>query len=257
MKKVLAAFIMVLIFSLLIVGCEDVVTGSGELKTEEYDFNDFDSVEISHAFNFEIQRGDSYRVSITADDNILEYIRVSQTGRTLKIGLDWLVRFGDATLEADITMPEVRGLDISGASSGRMAEFSSAESLNIDISGASSLELIGISAGDIDFDVSGASRATGDITAGDAGFDVSGASTVELEGSAQDMGIDASGASHVKLADFVVNNAEVDLSGASSGIVNLSGELSADVSGASKLEYIGEPSLGSMDISGASTIKKK
>jgi len=98
---------------------------------------------------------------------------------------------------------------------------------------------------------------TGDITAGNAEFDISGASSVELDGSANDIAADVSGASSLKLDDFTVSNANVDLSGASSGTVNLDGRLDADLSGASRLWYIGEPTMGDIDTSGASSVSKK
>ena len=44
--------------------------------------------------------------------------------------------------------------------------------------------------------------------------------------------VDASGDGHVKLADFSVRNADITLSGASNGMVNLSGKLDANLSGA-------------------------
>jgi len=105
--------------------------------------------------------------------------------------------------------------------------------------------------------VSGASRVTGDITAGDVEFDISGASTIQLEGSANDIIADVSGASRFNLDDFTVNNADVDFSGASSGTINLDGRLDADLSGASRLWYIGEPVMGIINVSGASTLSKK
>jgi len=105
--------------------------------------------------------------------------------------------------------------------------------------------------------VSGASRVSGDIVAGNVDFDISGASSVELDGSANDIIADVSGASSLKLDDFTATNANVDLSGASSGTVNLTGRLDADVSGASRLWYIGEPTLGDIDTSGASSVSQK
>jgi len=134
-------------------------------------------------------------------------------------------------------MPQLRGLAASGASRGTISDFSSAENL--------------------DLDVSGASKVTGDITAGDADFEISGASTVQLEGSANNMDANVSGASRFNLGGFTVNNANVTFSGASTGTVNLSGKLDANLSGASKLSYIGEPTMGTMNITGASTLNKK
>ena len=66
-----------------------------------------------------------------------------------------------------------------------------------------------------------------------------------------------SGASRFSLDDFTVNKASVNISGASTGTINLDGRLDANVSGASTLLYIGDPIMGAIDVSGASTLSKK
>ena len=250
----LVAALLTLVFS---VGCELVeMTGSGDLETKEFDFSDFTRVEVGSAFEVKVDQSDSYSVSVTADDNLFDRIEVSKQGSTLKIDVKraTLLR---ATLEAEITMPELRGVDLSGATHGTMSGFSSTENLDIELSGASSLDMVEMSAGDVKLRISGASRASGDVAAGDVEFDLSGASTVELQGSAGDIVVDGSGASRVKLGGFSVNNADVNLSGASTGTVNLDGTLDADLSGASKLSYIGQPTMGTINTSGASTIGKE
>jgi len=242
MKKaiIIAAIVAVaaVICTLLIVrGWPGGLIGSGNLETEEYAFTDFTKVEISSAFEFEIEQSSSYNISVTADDNVMEYVRVSQDGQTLKIGLGTVTWLGPVTLRASVTMPQLSDLTVSGASRGTVSDFSSTE--------------------DLDITVSGASRVTGDITAGNVDFGISGASTIQLDGSANDMVASVSGASRLNLDDFTVNNADVDFSGASSGTVNLNGRLDADLSGASRLWYIGEPIMGTIDTSGASTVSKK
>ena len=131
------------------------------------------------------------------------------------------------------------------------------DALDITVSGASSIKLVKISAGDVTFDVSGASGVTGDIEAKNMELEVSGASTTQLEGLAESLAADVSGASNLELADLKVDNADVILSGASNATINLDGRLDAELSGASTLEYIGEPALGIMDITGASKLQKK
>jgi len=234
---VIAAAVAVTCTVLVLRGCPGDLIGSGNLTTEEYAFTDFTKVEISSAFEFEIQQSSSYNISVTADDNVMEYVQVSQVGQTLKIRLGTVTWLGPVTLRASVTMPQLSDLTVSGASRGDIYDFSSTE--------------------DLDITVSGASRVNGDITAGDVEFDVSGASTIQLEGSANDMVADVSGASRLNLGDFTVNNADVDFSGATSGTINLNGRLDADLSGASRLWYIGEPTMGNIDTSGASTISKK
>jgi hypothetical protein len=243
MKKtiiiVIAIVVVVAVISTVIAlrGWPGGLIGSGNLETKEYTFADFTQIEISSAFQFEIQQSSSYNISITADDNVMEYVRVSKDGQTLKIGLGTITWFGPVTLRASVAMPELLGLTVSGASRGDIYDFSSTE--------------------DVDITVSGASRVNGDITAGDIEFDISGASNIQLEGSANNMVASVSGASRLNLGSFTVNNADVNFSGASSGTINLNGRLDADLSGASRLSYIGEPTMGDINTSGASTLSKK
>ena len=51
--------------------------------------------------------------------------------------------------------------------------------------------------------------------------------------------------------------ANVQVNGGSSALVNVSGRLDANVTGGSSLEYSGQPTLGTVDSSGGSTITKQ
>ncbi len=258
-KPLISIMLVAILIAVSLSGClrGGVVTGSGNLVTEQMDFSDFTRVEAGYAFEVEITQSSSYSISITADDNLFDFIQISKTGKTLKIRLQSGYDYQSVTTRAKITTPELRGLGLSGATQGTVIGFSSTEDFKLDLSEASSLDMSDMSAGDIKFGLSGASSVTGVITAsGDAQFNLSGASAAELKGSANDMLIDASGASHLELADFLVNNADVNLSGASGSTINLNGRLEADLSGASYLRYIGRPTMGSIETSGGSVVVK-
>jgi len=212
---------------------EPTVTGSSNISTWEYDFANFTNVVVSSAFVVDISQSDSYSVSVMANDNLTDYLNVYQRGETIYVGLK-LASYRNVQTEAEITMPQITSLELSGASEGNIGGFSSSESFDLKLSGASSL--------------------WGDIESGDCNIHLSGASGVELNGSGHDLDIHASGASQVNLADYFVNNANVKLSGASSAYLNLDGRLDANLSGASRLKYTGEPSLGSINTSGGSTV---
>ena len=154
-------------------------------------------------------------------------------------------------------MPDLTRLTLSGASKGEVRGFSVGHQIEFNLSGASSLHIDELETGDTEFDLSGASKVSGVIKIANGEFNLSGASAIELEGSAVDISIEASGASHVRLADFPLSNARVNLSGASDATVNASGRLDCDLSGASKLNYSGNPTLGSINTSGGSTISGK
>jgi len=260
---------LLLLATFLVSGCQTILvpkngeTEAGKMETRQYDFSEFKRVDISSAFSYEIMQSDTYRISITANNNLFDDIKVAQEGQTLIIGMEfpavpWAIKINtNPSPKAVIAMPQLYGLDSSGATRGTVAGFSSSEELDVTASGASSVELVEISMGDIILNVSGSSEVTGGIEAKNMELKVSGASTVQLKGSAGDIAADGSGSSKLKLADLKVENANVILSGASNGTINLDGNLDVKLSGSSKLVYIGEPALGVMDITGASTLKKK
>jgi hypothetical protein len=285
MKKTIPAiFITILITAVFLTGCDVVFTtsedgekGSGNLETRQYDFTDFTRVDIGHAFRYEIEQSDTYSISITADDNIFKNIEVEKDGDTLRIGLKpFISLFGSVTLEANITMPRLIGLESSGATRGTVTGFNTGDNFDLEISGTSRVNLVDIAtgnikgnisgasklegkitAGDIDMEISGASNFNGDLTAQDLILDFSGASKIDVKGSGNDILLDASGASRIELDDFSVNDADINLGGASSCEIDINGTLEVSLSGASKLVYTGEAVIIGTDISGGSLLKNE
>jgi hypothetical protein len=237
-KAIVAVLMAVLLTALLLVGCAGgSVTGSGTLKTEEMDFSEFTRVEASHGFEVEITQSRSYSVSITADNNLFKHIEVSKDGETLKIGLKPRITFGSVTLKAQITMPDLYIINLSGGSKANITGFSLSH--------------------DFSAELSGGSRVTGNITAGDTNFDLSGGSQVNLEGTADDLVVSGSGGSQLDLEAFSVDNADVHLSGGSRATFNVDGTLDVDLSGGSRVSYVGEPTLSDIDLSGGSRVDRK
>ncbi len=229
------------------------------MKTEEMDFRDFTHVDAGYACEVEITRSDSYSVSITGGDNLIRSVKVDKQGGTLRIRrtLSSLRGLIPGTYQARITMPVLDRLDLSGASKGTVRAFGSKGSFSTSLQGASSLALVDMSAGAMKFELAGASKITGQVKGADAQLNLSGASRVELEGSANQIVIDAAGASHVELASFHVSGAKIKLSGASHATLNIDGQLDANLSGASKLCWLGKPVMGDIKTAGASTIGSK
>jgi hypothetical protein len=227
---------------LLLAGCAipfgTQIAPSGPLVTKDYDLGNFSAVAAGSAFQVEITQSDKYSVSVTVNENLVERLDVGISGNTLRISLKPGIGLtGAATLKAKVTMPELTGIDLSGASHTTLAGFKSDNNLKVEVSGASSLR--------------------GDLTCGDAQFDASGASKIELDGSGQNLNIKASGASTVDLSSFTSKNAKVDASGASKAIVNVSATLDAEASGASTVRYTGDPAKVRENSSGASTVEQQ
>ena len=195
-----------------------MVVGSGHLVTHQENFTGFTSVTVESGFGFAITQSSSYSVNVTTDDNLLSYLQVTKTGNYLSVGLKPGYAYLSATLKVAIYMPDIAQLDLSGGSSGAMNGF---------------------------------------VMSHDFTVTASGGSWATVRGGARNLALEASGGSHLDLTNFNLTNANVDLSGGSQATISLSGRLDASLSGGSQLYYLGNATLGNINVSGGSLISKR
>jgi hypothetical protein len=233
-------FMIVVVMAVMVVACmRPAISGSGNVVGKKYEFSGFTRIEAGNAFRLSITRGDDFSCVVHLDDNLMKYLRMSQKGETLEIGMDGRRNYSvhEDSMRVEISMPSLKGLDLSGASHAEINGFESGDDLKIEASGASFVK--------------------GQIVAGRISLDLSGASSVKLTGSAESLELEASGASRARLAGFSAGRGQTDLSGASEATVNVTGKLDISASGASDLAYLGNPTLGRVSTSGASSISKQ
>lgn len=216
-----------------------MVSGTGTIQTKNYGLEGFSRVDAANAFQIEIVQAETFSVNVSAYENLFDYVQVRLEGSTLRLYLDptHLYNLRDSSLKAKVTMPVLEGIALSGACRRTLNGFKSPKDLAVNLSGASQLD--------------------GGMDAGNVRMDVSGASRVTLHGNAADATLGASGASQLNLGSFALNNANVTLSGASSGSVNAKSRLDYDLSGASRLSYTGSPTIGKSQATGASSASGK
>jgi Putative auto-transporter adhesin, head GIN domain len=250
----------VLLLVIFAAGCGGVaglggeVTGSGNPVTKQYDYSDFSGVRVDNAFAATVTRGDAFAVSVTVDDNLVEYLRIEVKGDTLRIGLDPTVSYHNTTLKATVTMPSLRALEVNGGASADVQGFASQDALDLLLSGAGKADFSGISAGKVGIEVSGGAHLSGGLQAQELNGEVSGAGQVSFEGSASRAKLEASGAGKLDLKDFNVQEADLQLSGGANGTVSVTGTLNVEASGGAHLDYYGSPTVSKMDVSGGAQV---
>jgi hypothetical protein len=260
MKKtiLIVACTLIVITAVLMTGCVSpiITKDAGPTTTREYHFTDFDSIDIGYAFKLEVTPADTYSITIIAGETLFDDIKVTKTGHKLEIGLDRLFFHFNMSPRVKITMPELRGLYLSGASEGNVTGFKSSQDFDLTLSGASELYM-DMETGAFESELSGASEVSGRLIATSCDITLSGASQITLEGSGGNIKLEGSGASQADLELFSVNDADIDFSGATDGNLDINGRLDVALSGASYLEYSGNPTLGDFNVSGGSDIERK
>jgi len=210
------------------------VTGSGTIVTVTPDVSGFSDVSLAYAFEATITRADSFHVEVRVDDNILEYLTVEKQGDVCMIYLESGVNYRETTQEANIVVPDLERMSLSGASTAAVSGFDSEHTMRASLSGAS--------------------VTSGTMNTGDFILTLSGASRATLTGSCRDLLAVVSGASNLDFSDFTCEGADLEVSGASRVTVHPEGMLDCIVSGASVVYYYGDPVLGSIEISGESFV---
>jgi hypothetical protein len=214
-----------------------MISGSGVVISENKDVRDFNEVRISGPFVAEIVYGDTYRTTITADDNIMQNVKVEKNGSELRIGLNGVSVIGNSTLKARIEMPDLKGVALSGATKAEVGGFESIR--------------------DFEAQISGASRLDGNLNSNVMNLNLSGASTVGIKGTTNILETRLSGASRMDMESFTAKDASIKASGASNGSVTVNEHLDAEVSGGSFITYVGNPTLGSTKVSGGARLVHK
>jgi len=189
--------------------------GSGRLVTESRPVRGFTAVAVSGAGHVIIEQTGVESLQVTAEDNILPFVRTEVRGGRLILGFEPGVRINTTRgVQYRITVAELTEIEASGASSVEALRVD-AETLTARISGASSYSASGI---------------------------------------VDDHRVELSGASRCDAEDLVSREVTASLSGACYCLVRVHDRLVVNASGASTLEYIGDPAVA-VNVSGGSVVR--
>jgi len=241
MKRI--AMVLVAAAAAVLSGCSllPIVRGSGIPASASFDVGSFTRIAATQACVVTIVPDAVPSLEVTVDDNLLPYLDVRNNGSaSVLVGLKQGYAYAGTTFRAEVHVPVLAALDLSGASRATVRPgFASALPLSVTLSGASEVSLQAV--------------ACGDLTA-----DISGASSLTAAGTAARETIRLSGASQAHLQDLPAAAARLDLSGASECWVNIgSGPLVLAASGASTVHYRGAPALTIVDLSGLSRVVRE
>ncbi len=137
--------------------------GSGNITTRDYPVTGFTGVWLSAGFQGTVTGGDTYKVTVTADDNVFDAVSVGKQGDMLRVALD-STKYPSITttrLEVAITIPELRAVDLSGGSRLQAGQpLPKASSLSVNASGGARADLGSLTVDSASVTLSGGAQAT-------------------------------------------------------------------------------------------------
>ncbi|WP_428329245.1 head GIN domain-containing protein [Mucilaginibacter sp.] len=211
------------------------VQGSGNQATETRKVADFKRLEVSDSFKVIIKQDSSSTLSITADDNLIKYIRTSVSGDKLRIYIRQnTCNSGEMIVHVPIRMlEEVRAGD------------------------ASEIEADGkITVKDMYFKLSDAAKVTMALTANHIITHNSDATELNLKGQATSHDIKISDGSKINAADMVTSDVTIQASDAAYGEVNVLNSLNVLASDGAIIKYHGNAPNVNTKKSDAASVEK-
>ncbi|BAU55180.1 head GIN domain-containing protein [Mucilaginibacter gotjawali] len=209
------------------------IHGSGHQVSEDRNVGQFSRISISGGYKVTLKQDSTFAIKITADDNLLKYIKTNLQGDKLRIYSK--KSFCNGLILVTIGVKNLEEIKASGA---------------VEVDGDGKLVTR-----DLAINLSGATKVNLDLNAANVTTTGSGATELNLKGQATSHNINISGVGHVYALDFVVGTCGIESSGASHCEVNVLNNLNVHSSGASEVKYKGHPSI-SNDKSGASSIEQ-
>ncbi len=222
----------------------------------------FNKVSISGALSVYLSQGKEQAVAVSSEDGKYnDKIKTEVRDGMLKVYVEsgnwnkW--SWGNKELKAYITITDIEMLNVSGASSVKLTDPITANDLKVEVTGASSIKGAGLNGNNINLHLTGASSVKIPIKGSSLDFHLTGASDADVDGSTTSLSVEATGASSFKGFDLSSTNCKVHATGASSISVTVSKELEAEATGASSVGYKGDAVITNLNVSGASSVKKK
>lgn len=199
------------------------LSGSGKIASREVETADFDQLEAGMTFDLTIRQGEDFKVVLSSDDNFIDYLQVDNNDGRASFGFKpgYAYDIKGVTLRAEVTVPVLAGLALSGSAHAGLEGLSQTRSLDVELSGSSSLD--------------------GGLEASKANIELSGSTYVKLEGSVEELELNTCGNSIADLSEFQAENAVIQASCASQSVMSVSGMLEGDVAQNSQLFYVGQP----------------
>ncbi|MDX1942270.1 MAG: head GIN domain-containing protein [Saprospiraceae bacterium] len=222
--------------ALFFTACEDEF--STEKIDKTFDLSGFTEIDLGDAFEIEITKGETYKVNARGnvrDINDLQ-LRVQNGRLTGKYESDFN---NHKRTEITIQLPELEVLRLTGATKTKLYGFentSGNQELELYLGGASELEALL----DLKF----------------LKLHVEGASEITLDGVAKTVDAEINGASRFYGSNFYTETIHTDISGVSKANVRVSKELKGNLSGNSELNYLGNPDILDVEVSGNSKLRK-
>ena len=212
----------------------------GADKTEERNVGSFKGIKVSSGIDLFITMGETEKVTIVADDDIIDEIKTEVKGDVLSIYIkqnNWFNWSGNHTRKAYVTVKELREIDASAGSDVKSENTLKGEDLKINTSSGSDVEV--------------------DVYYKNILLNSSSGSDSKITGKAKTLEAVSSSGSDIDAGGLESKICKVTVSSGADATVNVTDELYANASSGGDVKYYGNPAVVDSNESSGGDVSKK
>jgi len=214
------------------------VRGNGNVITKTRNVSDYDKVAVAGSFDVKLVAGNEGKLTIKAEENLLEYLITEVDGDKLKI--KWKKGVSIRTTKGVlVTVPfeDLEAVSLSGSGDVFTEDVIKADSFKTALSGSGDIKL--------------AVKATSLSSA------ISGSGDIKLTGSTTRLKCSLAGSGDFHGYELTSNEAEVSIAGSGGIEIHVSENLKARVAGSGDVYYKGDPKIQDVKVSGSGTVSSR
>jgi hypothetical protein len=211
------------------------IKGEGPVVETSRKVANFNKIENSvGAVVYISKSAEQQEIKIKGQQNILDVLTTKVSGNELSIEFSKNVGNHDR-IEIYISIPEVKGLEISGSGKIEVKDSFSSDKLELEISGSGKI--------------------SGPVSGRNIQGEISGSGDIDVDGESDDAKLTINGSGKLKL-NKPVKAAKIEINGSGFVKVEPVDNLDIEINGSGSVEYVGNPSKINQEVNGSGRIRK-
>lgn len=215
------------------------IKGNGNEIIEKRTTSSYDDIKIMGAYDIELFAGTEGQITITAEENLMQFIKIEVDNNVLKIYTEKNKNLNSSSgknLKIAIPFETLSGVTLTGSGEIITKNKIKSSQFALNLTGSGNLKL--------------------DIEADEIDTNLSGSGNITLDGKTNNLNNTISGSGGINTYNLDTKNADVTISGSGDIKVFCSESLKARVSGSGDIFYKGEPKIKDTKVSGSGKISK-
>ena len=214
------------------------IKGNGDIKTETRSVSDYDKIAAAGSFDIELYKGTEGKLTVKADENLMEVIITEVKNGKLKIYIKkgYNIRTKRAIV---VTIPfeDIDAIALAGSGDVTSRDLIDSEDLKLSLAGSGTMKL--------------------NVSANNLSSSIAGSGTLTLNGDANEFKCSVSGSGDINSFDLKAKSVKVSVAGSGNVKVHAINEIKATTAGSGDIYYSGNPTIEKVKSVGSGSIRKK